>query len=262
MRRHRRAALRSLLVFLGLGLTCPSLARAAKVIMKDGKIIEGKIVAETNGDVLIRTPPVNPMPILLPARAILTIIRDPVPEKPYDPQRYVSLETLLEGNVFTANNMTLDPGASLRIGGGLRIHPLVEIGGGFIWKPALSGALAVTDGKTTRGYERFYSYGGGFTAKLFPCYRIRRWTTEPFLIVGYEWTQLVPKASGDGVDGRGLEGGFGVQRPLTKKLFLVAQFLYRGTGLDTIDFQGLRGTLDPEIHVNSYTFSTGLAFHF
>jgi hypothetical protein len=229
--------------------------------MKDGKIYEGKILAETKNDVVIKTNTWDRKIKLLSMEDVLTVVHDPpAPEKPFDPQRYAALDTFLTGNLFVKNEVS-NPAAGVRLGGGLRLHPLIEIGGGFEWKPALSGDLALSDGIHTREYERFYSFGGGFTAKIFPLYKILREKLEPFLLVGYEWTELVPKDSGDELDGQGMEGGFGAQWPLTKTLYMETRFLYRHTPLDTVDFLGLRGSLDPSIRGDSYSIALGLSLH-
>src|SRR5580692_4932987 len=94
----RVCSLRGLL-FLVVLFGCPTFARSAKVIMKDGKIFEGKIIAETDGDVLIKTSPVDP-PKFLPNAEILTVVHDPVKTEPQDPQRYASLGLRLMGNFF------------------------------------------------------------------------------------------------------------------------------------------------------------------
>jgi hypothetical protein len=230
----------------------------AKVIMKDGKIYEGRIVAETDGDVLMRTKLDNRRK-LLPADEILSVVRDTATVVE-DPQRYASIETSVFGFVSDSTNVELRPAAGLSFAGHLRAHPLVDVGGGLDWIPALSGALAVTDGTVTREYHRFYSWSGGFSGRLFPFY-LYHWKIEPFVSAGYHWSKLVPKGSGDSLSGQGLEGGAGAQWPVCKHLFLVAQLIYRRVSLDSIDFHGAQGGLTSPALMGGFSFSTGVAYH-
>jgi hypothetical protein len=163
---------RRLLFFLFL--ISPLLGPAArcfadKVIMKDGKIYQGRIMGETQDSVLISNAPYDPKPRFIEIKDVLTIVR----ESGKDPHsiesdRYAVVEALLSGQVFSSNTLTLNPAAGLHVGGGFRLHPLVEIGAIVDWVPDMSGQVAITDGTNLRGYEHFYSYGGGFTVKFFP----------------------------------------------------------------------------------------------
>src|SRR6266513_2850881 len=122
-----RRTLRSSLLCLAIGVFSPANPWAAKVIMKDGKIYEGKILAETKGDVVIKTSGWDHRIKLLPADNVLTVVHDPhEPEKPADPQRYIAVDSFLTGNIYTTRDVSRQPAPGLRVGGGLRLHPLVE----------------------------------------------------------------------------------------------------------------------------------------
>src|SRR2546430_6907353 len=102
-----------------------SFARGDKVIMKSGKIYEGRIRGETHQSILISNPPLDPTPRFLELRDILTIVHDTHPEpSPTEQGRYFMIETGLRGSVFSADTLTLHPAPALQVGGGLRIHPL------------------------------------------------------------------------------------------------------------------------------------------
>jgi hypothetical protein len=233
---------------------------AAKVIMKDGKIYQGRIVAETDGDVLIRTSPVSRSKLLL-SEDILTVVRDPIIHK-NDPQRYSSVDVGLLGNIYSTRGIELNPSASLRLGGGLRFHPLMEIAAGLEWSPHITGELGVTDGTITRIYEKFYSYSGGLSTKWYPFFKKVDWRVEPFLILGYEWRRFVPKDSGDALKGSGINTGLGAYWQLNKRLFLETRFLYQRMRYGNIFFQLREGTLDPAIRADNFTLSTHLSLRF
>jgi hypothetical protein len=231
---------------------------AAKVIMKDGKIYEGKIITEMNGDILMRTQPGN-RPRMLPGSEILSVVRDPVVETPRDPHRYAAIEARISGNVSDSKNVSLNPTPGLSFAGSLRFHPLFEVSGGLDWFPALKGEVAVTDGTTQRGYEYFYAWSGGLSGRLFPFYA-RGWKIEPFLTSGYHWTRLVPKGSGDSLQGQGLEGGAGAQWPCGKRLYAIAQLVYRRVSLDGISFNGQQGGLISPVFMGDFSFSIGASY--
>ena len=246
-------------LILTLGLVCPASVHAARVIMKDGRIFEGKIVAETDGDVLIKTSPVN-RPKLLPADAILTVVRDPVTPEPHDPQRYVSLGLRLMGNFFSTQHISLDPSAGLALDGSLRFHPLIEIGAAGEWTPQQSGDLSVSDGTTTREYQSFFSYGGSLWARAYPFYR-KTTKVEPFLMMGYRWSNIIPKDSGDALKGGGIFGGIGAHWPLGQFFFLDAGLLYHHDSYGVIEFNNIDGSVDPRIQADSYSLMTGVSYH-
>jgi hypothetical protein len=239
----------------------PVIAHPAQVMMKDGKVYQGKIIAETDGDILIKTSPVSRSKLLL-SQDILSVVRDPAVEAAPDPQRYASLEMLLAGHLYSTRGISLNSAPGLRLGGGLRFHPLVELGAGLEWTPQLSGELAVTDGATLRRYESFYSYAGGFTAKLYPLYKRAAWKAEPFLLVGYDWLRFVPKDSGDALKGTGLSAGVGTAWPLGKRLFWDTRFLYQRVRYKRIFFLLREGTIDPPVRSDSFVLSTGLSLRF
>src|SRR3954470_24855701 len=87
---------------------CSAPLWGAKVILKDGKTYDGRIVEETGGDVLMRVQPEN-KPRLLPSGDILTVVRDPAVTEPQDPLRYTALELRLSGNVSDSKNVELGP---------------------------------------------------------------------------------------------------------------------------------------------------------
>jgi hypothetical protein len=233
----------------------------AKVIMKDGKIYEGKIIAEPDGDVLIRTRPVEPRATLLPASEILTVVRDPVSHPPVDPQRYWEAELLASGNVFSSRDISMDPTAGLWLGGGMRLFPVIQLDAGLDWKPAINGSVAISNGTTQRDYEHFTSITGGFSGRIFPFYQ-RHWKIEPYLLGGYEWSRLTPKGSGDSLSGEGPKLGFGISWPLRRSWFLESRFIYRRIRYDRLDFLGLKSDVSPVVMNDNYSFGAGVAYHF
>jgi hypothetical protein len=234
---------------------------AAKVIMRDGKIFEGKILAEPGGDVLIKTNPVDPRAKLLPQQEILSVVRDPVPQTSKDPQRYLQAEAVLNGNVFSSWDLSMDPAASLWLGGGIRLHPVIELDAGLDWKPAMSGSLTVSDGTAQRSYERFAAYSGGFALRIYPLY-YRKDKIEPYGLFGYEWSRLVPKGSGDNLNGGGVKFGAGATWPIHGSLFLDTRLIYRRTRYSRIFFRQQEGDADPPVMNDSYSFGAGVAYHF
>jgi hypothetical protein len=233
-------------------------AWCAKVIMKDGKIYEGKIIDDSDGDVLIKTP-LKTRPILLPSEEVLSVTKDPEEKPVQDPQRYASLESLLFGNVSVSKNIQLSPSPGLWVGGGLRLHPLIEIGAGIDWRPMLSGELAMSDGTTTRRYERFSSWSGGFGAKLYPFYRWYK-RTEPFVFGGFEWSRLTPRGSGDALKGDGFKVGLGASYLIKPQLALESRLYYRKIDYDRVFFLQREGTISPAVQAGSIGFGIGLSY--
>jgi hypothetical protein len=211
-------------VFLAALFLLPSFLRADQVIMKSGKIYKGRIMGETNRMLLFRdTREAEPRFLAVPD--ILTIVRESRPAaRTVEPKRYVVGELGISGAFFTARRLASAPGGALHLGGGFRLHPLVEVDGDLDWFPSLSGGLGITDGARFRGYERFWAYDGGFFARVFPT-GLRDWRTEPYLLAGYQWSHWVPKESGDSLKGNVWRFGGGVQRPLWGALFWDARIL-------------------------------------
>lgn len=238
---------------------CPPL-HADKVILKDGTIYEGAIVDETKKDVLIRTYGYDAKLLLLEDREILTVIHERPKSAPRDPTRYVLIEALGSGQFF-ADDLALGPAAGLHLGGGVRIHPLVEIDAGFDWTPSLSGELLVVDKQISRGYQQFLSYRYGFLFKFFPFFTKKNRQTEPYGIVGYQWNRLIPKGSGDTLIGGGWQAGLGLQHRLVKAVFLEVRAIYQGGAYSKINFLGNDRDFQNNIRHNTYTLSTGLSYH-
>jgi hypothetical protein len=142
------------------------------------------------------------------------------------------------------------------------VHPALDIGGEFDFVPTLvGGGLTVTDGTNTRGYESFYAYHGGFSAKVFPFYRIKEWRMEPYLTMGYHWNRLIPKGSGDALKGTSILGGAGVLIPWWKPMYWDLRFMYEHTNYDSIKFLTGEGDLSG-VSYNSFTLSAGLSYRF
>lgn len=254
---------RTIGAFAGGLVLIASSAEADKVIMKSGKIYEGRIMGETTRSVLISNAPFDPTPHFLPYQDILTIVRDtPVLEPAIDLQRVLMAEFALTGQVFSPNVLTLHPAAGLHMGGGLRPHPLIEIDAGIDWLPEISGHLGITDGTITRGYDHFDAYGGGFALRAYPFYRHKNWRWEPYATAGYQWNRLVMKDSGDYLKGRTWQGGLGVLHPWKWHLYWDLRFLYQRTTYDDVEFLLREGGLSPTIHNPICTFSTGLSYRY
>jgi hypothetical protein len=256
--------LRALPAALFAGLLTVSGAWADKVITKDGKTYTGKILIDTDKAVLIGNPPFDPNSYLIQAEDIQTIVYEEYrPNSPAERKRGVHASLYLEGNAFSSDELSLHPAPSLRLEGGFRFHPLIEIGGGLKWLPALSasgGGLSISDGTTTREYHSFWQYAFDFNAKLYPFYKKFKWKTEPYLHAGYGWNRLLPKGSGDSLSGSGWIFGFGAIRPLTRHLFLDGRFGYQHLSFDTIHFLGHEAGINPDIASHQYTLSIGLSY--
>lgn len=258
MKRFSLFALGSLLLFTGK-------AQADKVIMKDGTVYKGKIQIDTDKAVLIGNPPFDPNSYLLESKDIQTIVYEQYHQSPpAERRRGLLLETRMSGNIFSSSDLSLHPAPGLYLGGGFRIHPMFEIDGGVESLPAVSAksGLGVTDPTTSRVYKRFYMYSGIVSGKIYPFFKNQKLSLEPFLVAGYRWTKLVPKASGDTLKGSGWHLGFGAMRPLTRHIFLEAQFLYERLTFDSIDFLGQQGNIRPVIIDNVYSLNLGASYRF
>jgi len=242
----------------------PSFSWADKIIMKDGKIYEGHVMGESSRSIMISNPPLDPKPRFVEMKDVMTIVRESRPaEKPtLEEGRFASVSLGLTGEVFSSSVFSFSPAAGLYGAGAFRIHPAVELGGELNYIPELSGGnLSVTDGQNLRGYDHFYAYHGGFSVKGFPFYRCQGWRMEPYLLVGYHWNRLVPKASGDVLKGKSLFGGAGVMIPWWKPLYWDLRFTYQHTRYDAIEFLSGDGDLSGVTH-NSYALSAGLSYRF
>jgi hypothetical protein len=238
-------------------------AMADKVIMKDGKIYEGRIMGETSRSLLISNAPLDPKPRFVELKDVMTIVRESRPPDAPSPEtgRFASLFALLTGSVFTSSTFSLSPAPGLELGGAFRVHPALELSGAFDWNPTLSGEVAVTDGQNTRGYEKFFAYGGGFSLKIFPLFRFRGWRAEPYLTTGYHWSRLVPKASDDAFKGSALRGGAGMQIRWWRPLYWDLAVLYQHTRYDRVKFLAGEGDIS-DVRNDSVTFSAGLSYRF
>jgi hypothetical protein len=238
-------------------------AHADKVIMKDGKIYQGHVLGETSTSVLISNPPVDPKPRFLNKQEVMTIVRESRPEEKefFDERRFPILYAALKLHTYSSKEFSFSPAPGLTLGGGFRIFPALEVVGEFTLVPQISnGDLVVTDGTTTRRYEDFYAYQGGFSGKIFPFYK-RPWRLEPYLGMGYHWAKLTPKASGDSLSGHTLSGGAGVMLPWWKPLYWDFRFMFEQTEYRRIQFLGNSGSLSG-VSLTAYVLSAGLAWRF
>jgi hypothetical protein len=236
-------------------------AHADKVIMKDGKVHEGRIMGETNRSVLISNAPIDPKPRFLNKDDVLTIVRDRHEEiVTFESQRYAMMEAQLGGFLHAPDEISLNPAPGMHVGGGFRLHPAVQIDAGFDYIPAVAGRLLVTDGTLTRGYQRFYAYHLGFGARVFPLFFKKQMKLEPYLHFGYQWSRLVAKSSDDYLKGKSWTGGVGLSRRLRRHLYWESRFAFHYTTYDKILFILREGSLNPEINVPTYSLTTGLAF--
>jgi len=249
---------------LAILLTSTGLCWADKIIMKDGKIYQGRIMGETSRSILISNPPLDPKPRFLELKDVLTIVRESRPAEQPSPEesRFASANIGVSGQVYTSSVFSFSPAPGLYAGGAFRIHPALEVGGEFNLIPNLSGGgLTITDTRNTRSYDSFYAYDGGFSMKLFPFFKRVAWRFEPYATMGYHWNRLVPKGSGDELKGTSLFGGAGVMIPWWKPLYWDLRFLYQHTAYDSIQFLTNEGDLSGVTH-DSYILSVGLSYRF
>ena len=255
--------IRRFVLFLSFAVL-PGLACADKIIMKDGKIYEGHIMGESRKSILISNPPLDPKPRFIALSDVMTIVRErrPVEKSSSEEGRFASISAGINGQAFSSSVFPFSPAPGLYFGGGFRVHPSLELGGEFDFIPSLTGAsFAVTDGQNTRGYENFYAYHGGFLMKVFPFYKSERWRAEPYLTMGYHWSRLVPKDSGDELKGTSLFGGAGLMIPWWKPLYWDFRLTYDHTNYDSIHFLGGDGGLSG-VTQNTYELSAGLSYRF
>jgi len=243
------------------------LAFADKVITKDGKVYEGKILIDTDKSVLIGNPPFDPNSTLIKGEDIQTIVYEEYRQSPpAQRRRGLAINLHVSGNAYSSKENSLSPAAGLDLEGGFRFHPLFELGAGLLWTPALSvhnSELTITSSGSTpqsRSYSDFWQYTFSMTGKFYPFYRQRTWKTEPYILTGYGWSHLMPKNSGDSFEGEGWLLGVGAIHPITKHLFLDGRFTYHGLSYDTIHFLGQQGTLSPDIAQHTYSLSLGLSY--
>lgn len=240
------------------------LAHADKVIMKDGKIYVGRVLGESENSVLISNPPRDPKPRVLPLQDVLTVVRETHPEEKMeqDESRFASVAIGTTLSAFSSHEFEFYPAAGLSLGGAFRVFPAMEVGGELGFTPELShGRLTITDGMTTRGYDRFYAWEGGFLVKLFPFYRRLNWRMEPYIASGFHWVRLVPKASGDALKGNAFQAGGGVLIPWWKPLYWDFRALYQRTNFNSVQFGGGNGDLDGVV-LNVFQLHAGLSWRF
>ena len=247
------------IAFLALALA-PALAD--QVIMKDGTVYKGKIQIDTDKAVLIGNPPFDPTAYLLKTEDIEKIIYEEYhPNPPSERKRGFTAEGRVNGHLSSSDQLAYGPAASLYAGLGFRVHPALELNGGLDWSPAVRSGdpFSVSDGTTTRRYQDFWKYSAVFSARIYPFFQ-KAWKTEPYLTAGYSWSHEFPKASGDSLSGSGWLIGFGAIRPLTTHVFLESRFVYEKTSLDTIQFLGHEGSIQPNVDQRDFALSIGASY--
>jgi hypothetical protein len=252
-----------LLLSLGLVGLFLAPALADKVITKDGKVYKGKIMIDTDKAVLIGNPPFDPNSTLIQAEDIDTIVYEQYhPNSPAERRRGVAFNLDLQGNGYSSSELSLRPAAGLNLSGGFRFHPLIELGAGLQWVPQVNAAnsLSISNGTTERAYESFWSYTTYVQAKFYPFFKKTKWKTEPYILMGYGWSRLIPKASGDSLEGAGWLLGPGAIYPISKNLFLDGHFVYQNMSYDKVNFLGQHAAISPEIAEHQYTLAVGLSY--
>jgi hypothetical protein len=252
--------MRLTVLFLACTLLPVGIARADKVIMKDGKVYEGRIMGETTRAVLITNAPLDPTPRFLPLGDVLTIVRERHVEVPSpDRDKYATVDAGLQADLLTTSDVGIHTAPGLYARGGFRLHAFVQVEAELVWQPALSGGFAVTDNTTVRGYEKFSAYHGGFGLRGYPFGR-KRGNTEPYAVIGYAWTRLAPKGTDDYLKGYRIQGGVGVQHRLRGPLFVDARLLYEHTRYESIRFLTGEGTFGSALRHDGITLSTGFSW--
>lgn len=255
--------MRTASVFFALAVLLAVPALADKVIMRDGKIYEGKIMGETSDAVLISNPPKDPTPRFLQTRDILTLVRESrKPEPPSDRTFLPTIGVLFDGNFFSGTTLPFDAAPGFQLNAGFRIHSAFELDASFHSEPALSAAVDVKDNNTVlRSYSRFGQYGGGFNGRYFPFFRRTHWRAEPYLLAGFEWTRLFPKAASDYFSGTSYLVGLGTTYELHKPWYWDARFTYRHTHYGHIQILGSGADLS-HVWSDDYLLSTGVSYRF
>ncbi len=258
--------MRKFLAFCSFLLVASAPCLADKIIMKDGKIYEGRILGETTRSIMFVHSNFDPKPKVLKMEEILTIVREKNAEDEVlaDDGKFASATLGLAGQTFSSSEFSFSPAPALTAGGAFRIFPVIEVGGEILWAPSLRhGSLSVANSQTgeVRGYEDFYSLDGGFSVKIFPFYMKKHWRGEPYLTTGYMWSRLVPKDSGDSMSGSSIFGGAGLLYPWWKPLYWDFRMLYRHTNFDKIRFLSQEGSLSG-VTLNAFMFSVGLSWRF
>ena len=255
---------RTLALILVLGTV--SLGRADQVIMKDGAVFKGKILKENSKLILIGNPPFDPKEHLLRTEDVEKIIYEEYKPLPPAERRFgFMLETQLIANFFSSPDLPLHPGAEFMIGGGIRVHPLLEIDGGLGWQPeasASNGGLSVSNTSTTRGYSSFGWTDRFIMGRVYPFYWKKSWKIEPYAMGGWAFTHLSGKGTDDTLMGDGWLVGVGAMRPVTNHWYVDGRVLVRHAHLDTIDFLNQEGGLQPAIDETITSVSLGLSYRF
>jgi hypothetical protein len=233
-------------------------AFADQVIMKNGKIYKGRIMGETTKSLLISTP----TPHFLPMSDIMTIVRESrLSETRPDPKRYVNVEAGLGAVIFAERELEASPAAQVHLGGGFRVHPLVQADAELNVLPAVSGRLDISNGQTVRNYSRFASYSMGFALRGYPL-GMKDTLIEPYVIAGYQWARFAPKGAEDVLKGSQWSGGVGLQGPLSKKVFWDVRVSYARVRYGEARFLGDEAELRTDVPNDQVTLQTGLAYHF
>jgi hypothetical protein len=259
--------MRRLLFVLLLGILLTPSVQADKVITKDGKTYTGKILIDTDKAVLIGNPPFDPNSTLIQAEDIKTIVYEEYHQvPPSERRRGITLGLMGSGNFFSSSELSLHPAGGLALEGGYRFHPLFELGAGAQWIPSVSAsgndfniATSTDPAAPTRSYHTFWQYALSVSGKLYPFYE-KKWKTEPYLLAGYSWSHLIPKASGDSLSGAGWILGCGAIYPISTHFFIDGRFAYHNVSYDTVNFLGAQGSISPEVAEHQYELGLGISY--
>lgn len=230
--------------------------------MKDGTVYKGKITVDTDKALIISNPPYDPESYMLETKDIEKIVYEEYKLlPPTQRKRGLATEISLKGQSISSHQIATGMTPGLYGGLSFRVHPVLELGGGLEWLPALSAKdpLPVSDGTTTRIYEKYWMYSGVVMARVYPFFK-KGWKTEPYLLGGYRFSKLLPKASGDSLTGSGWLTGAGAIHPLAEHWFLDGRLAYGQSSFGDISYLGQEGSLRPEIRQKSFEISLGLSF--